>query len=103
MRLVARHIVPNLLGPILVQATLGVGGVIAAEASLSFLGLGIQPPAASWGSMLRSGAQHLLDAPHLALFPGLAIALLLLACAFVGDALAERLDPHRPPSSWSTP
>jgi peptide/nickel transport system permease protein len=96
LRVVALHLVPNLLGPILVQATMGVGGVVVAEASLSFLGLGAQPPTASWGSMLRSGSQHLLDAPWLALFPGLAIAALVLSLNFLGDALAERLDPGRP-------
>ena len=95
LRVVARHLIPNLLGPVLVQATLGVGGVVVAEASLSFLGLGVQPPAASWGSMLRSGSQHLLDAPWLALFPGVAIAALVLSLNFLGDALAERLDPGR--------
>jgi peptide/nickel transport system permease protein len=99
-RLLARHLIPNLFGPVLVQATLGVGGIVAAEASLSFLGLGAQPPAASWGSMLRAGTQHFLDAPHLALFPGAAIAALVLAFSFLGDALAGRLDPRRSDADW---
>ncbi len=93
-RLVARHLLPNLLGPIIVQAALGLGGVILAEAGLSFLGLGVPPPAASWGSMLRSGSQNLLDAPHLTIVPGTAIFLAVLGANLLGEGLGERLDPR---------
>lgn len=94
-RVVARHILPGLLGPILVQAALGLGGVIVAEAGLSFLGLGIPPPTASWGSMLRSGSQNLLDAPHLTVFPALAIFGAILGANLLADGLGRRLDPRR--------
>ena len=94
-RLVLRHLLPNLLGPVLVQAALGMGGVILAEAGLSFLGLGVPPPAPSWGSMLRGGSQNLLDAPHLTIVPGMAIFLAVLGANLVGEALGERLDPRR--------
>lgn len=93
-RVLIRHVVPATLSAVTVQATLGMAGAIIAEASLSFLGLGVQPPTASWGSMLDAGRAHLLDAPHLTLFPGLAIALLVLGLNFVGDALRDRLDPR---------
>jgi ABC-type dipeptide/oligopeptide/nickel transport system permease subunit len=76
-----------------VQATLGMGGAILAEASLSFLGLGVQPPTPSWGTMLNYGRSHLLDAPHLTIFPGLAIAVLVLGFNFLGDGLRDALDP----------
>ena len=78
----------------LVQATLGMAGAIVAEASLSFLGLGVQPPTPSWGAMLDAGRSHLLDAPHLTIFPGLAIALLVLGFNFLGDGLRDRIDPR---------
>ena len=94
-RLLVTHLLPNLLGPVLVQASLGLGAVILAEAGLSFLGLGVPPPAPSWGSMLRSGSQNLLDAPRLAIVPGAAIFLAVLGANLVGEALAERLDPAR--------
>jgi len=79
---------------ILVQASLGLAGAILAEASLSFLGLGIQPPAPSWGAMINAGRSHLLDAPHVTLFPGLAILFAVLSLNFLGDALIERIDPR---------
>jgi peptide/nickel transport system permease protein len=94
-RIVTRHLLPNLLAPLLVQAALGLGGVILAEAGLSFLGLGVPPPAPSWGSMLRSGSQNLLDAPHLTIAPGSAIFLAILGATLVGEALARGLDPRR--------
>ncbi len=94
-RLLVTHLLPNLLGPVLVQASLGLGAVILAEAGLSFLGLGVPPPAPSWGSMLRAGSQNLLDAPRLAIVPGAAIFLAVLGANLVGEALAERLDPAR--------
>ena len=77
-----------------VQATLGMAGAIIAEASLSFLGLGVQPPTPSWGTMLDAGRSHLFDAPHLTVFPGLAIAMLVLGFNLVGDGLRDRLDPR---------
>ena len=76
------------------RATLGMGAAILSEASLSFLGLGVQPPAPSWGTMLNNGRVHLLDAPHLTIFPGLAIALLVLGFNFLGDGLRDTLDPR---------
>jgi peptide/nickel transport system permease protein len=96
-RIVLRHIVPAALPALIVQATLGMGGAILAEASLSFLGLGVQPPTPSWGTMLSYGRTHLLDAPHLTIFPGLAIAMLVLGFNFLGDGLRDALDPtmHR--------
>jgi peptide/nickel transport system permease protein len=93
-RVILRHAIPATLGAVTVQATLGMGGAIIAEASLSFLGLGVQPPTPSWGSMLDAGRSHLFDAPHLTVFPGLAIALLVLGFNFAGDALRDRIDPR---------
>ena len=92
-RILARHIVPATLPALIVQSTLGMGGAILAEASLSFLGLGVQPPTPSWGTMLNYGRAHLLDAPHLTIFPGLAIAVLVLGFNFLGDGLRDALDP----------
>jgi peptide/nickel transport system permease protein len=92
-RILARHVVPTALPAVTVQATLGMGGAILAEASLSFLGLGVQPPTPSWGTMLSYGRAHMLEAPHLTIFPGLAIALLVLGFNFLGDGLRDALDP----------
>jgi peptide/nickel transport system permease protein len=92
-RILARHIVPTALPAVMVQATLGMGGAILAEASLSFLGLGVQPPTPSWGTMLSYGKAHLLEAPHLTVFPGLAIAVLVLGFNFLGDGLRDVFDP----------
>jgi len=89
VRTLILHLLPNLLGPVAVQASLGLGGVILAEAGLSFLGLGPSPPASSWGAMLRSGTQNLLEAPHLTLAPGLAILAAVLAANLLGEGLAE--------------
>jgi peptide/nickel transport system permease protein len=94
-RMLLRHIVPNAVPAVVVQATLGMAGAILGEAALSFLGLGVQPPTPSWGTMLNGGRAHLLDAPHLTLFPGLAIALLVLGFNFVGDGLRDLVDPKR--------
>jgi peptide/nickel transport system permease protein len=94
IRVLVRHIIPGTLSAVIVQATLGMAGAVIAEASLSFLGLGVQPPTASWGTMLDAGRSHLFDAPHLTIFPGLAIALLVLGFTFTGDALRDRLDPR---------
>jgi peptide/nickel transport system permease protein len=95
--IVLRHILPTALPAVVVQATLGMAGAIIAEASLSFLGLGVQPPTPSWGTMLDAGRSHLFDAPHLTIFPGLAIAVLVLGLNFVGDGLRDRVDPKMSP------
>lgn len=92
-RILVRHVIPTALPAVTVQATLGMGGAILAEAALSFLGLGVQPPTPSWGTMLNYGRAHLLDAPHLTIFPGLAIAALVLGFNFLGDGLRDALDP----------
>ena len=92
-RILARHVIPTTLPAVTVQATLGMGGAILAEAALSFLGLGVQPPTPSWGTMLNYGRGHLLDAPHLTIFPGLAIAMLVLGFNFLGDGLRDAIDP----------
>jgi peptide/nickel transport system permease protein len=94
MRIFFRHILPNIVQPILVQAAIGMAGVILAEATLSFLGLGIPAPAPSWGSMLNDARPHLFDSPHLVLFPALAVAGSVLGFNFLGDALRDRLDPR---------
>jgi peptide/nickel transport system permease protein len=91
--IILRHILPTAFPAVVVQATLGMAGAIIAEAALSFLGLGVQPPTPSWGTMLDAGRSHLFDAPHLTIFPGLAIALLVLGLNFVGDGLRDRVDP----------
>lgn len=92
VRVLARHIIPQLLAPLLVQATFGMAGAIVAEASLSFLGLGVQPPTPSWGAMVNEGRSFLLIAPHIALFPGLAIMLTVLGLNLLGDGLRDVLD-----------
>jgi peptide/nickel transport system permease protein len=92
-RILTRHVIPATLPAVTVQATLGMGGAILSEAALSFLGLGVQPPTPSWGTMLSYGKSHLLDAPHLTVFPGIAIAVLVLGFNFLGDGLRDALDP----------
>jgi peptide/nickel transport system permease protein len=92
-RILLRHIIPTALPAVTVQATLGMGGAILAEAALSFLGLGVQPPTPSWGTMLSYGKAHMLEAPHLTIFPGIAIAVLVLGFNFLGDGLRDALDP----------
>lgn len=92
-RIVLRHILPTAIPAVVVQGTLGMAGAIIAEAALSFLGLGVQPPTPSWGTMLDAGRAHLFDAPHLTIFPGLAIATLVLGFNFLGDGLRDRVDP----------
>jgi peptide/nickel transport system permease protein len=94
-RIAVRHVLPNIVPPILVQGTLSVAQAIIAEASLSFLGLGQQPPDPSWGSMLNSAQRFLEQAPWLAIFPGLAIFLCVLSFNLVGDGLRDALDPRR--------
>ena len=93
-RVAVRHILPNIVPPIMVQATLAVASAIIAEASLSFLGLGQQPPSPSWGSMLNSAQRFLTQAPWLAVFPGAAIFLAVLSFNLVGDGLRDALDPR---------
>jgi peptide/nickel transport system permease protein len=93
-RIIARHIWPNATSPIIVQATLLVATAIVTEASLSFLGVGVQPPTPSWGSMLRTGSQYLEVAPWLAFAPGVAIFLTVLSFNFIGDGLRQVLDPR---------
>ena len=87
-----RHIVPLIMAPIIVVASFGVASIVIAEAGLSFLGLGIQPPDASWGSMIRDGARYLLVAPHMVLIPGLALMLVVLSVNLMGDRLRDQLD-----------
>jgi peptide/nickel transport system permease protein len=95
VRIIFRHILPNAIQPLIVQASLGMAGAVLAEASLSFLGLGVQPPQPSWGVMLNDARSYLRVAPHLLIFPGLAVMLTVLAFNFVGDGLRERLDPKQ--------
>lgn len=87
-----RHLLPLIAAPIIIEATFGVASVVIAEAGLSFLGLGVQPPAASWGSMIRDGARYMLVAPHMVLAPGIALMLVVLAVNLLGDRLRDRLD-----------
>jgi peptide/nickel transport system permease protein len=91
-RIILRHLLPNLLPPVMIQATFGLAAAIVAEGSLSFLGLGVEPPTPSWGAMLNDGRQFLLVAPHLTTYPGLALMLTVLALNLVGDALQDRLN-----------
>jgi len=93
-RILVRHILPNILQPVIVQAAIGMAGAVLAEATLSFLGLGVPPPASSWGTMLNDARSHLLDAPYMALFPAIAVMLCVLSFNFLGDALRDRLDPR---------
>lgn len=93
-RLLRRHLLPNALTPLIVATSLAIGQAILAESVLSFLGLGVQPPAASWGNMLTGAQELLLEAPRLALWPGLLIFLTVLAFNLLGDALQEALDPR---------
>jgi peptide/nickel transport system permease protein len=93
-RIIVRHILPNIIQPVIVQAAIGMAGAILAEATMSFLGLGVPPPTASWGSMLNDGRSHLFDAPHLVLFPAAAVMLAVLSFNFIGDGLRDYLDPR---------
>lgn len=91
-RIILRHLLPNLLPPLLIQSTFGLAAAIVAEGSLSFLGLGVEPPTPSWGAMLNDGRQFLLVAPHLTTYPGLGLMISVLALNLIGDALQDRLD-----------
>ncbi len=91
-RIVIRHLLPLIMAPLIVEATFAIAGIVIAEAGLSFLGLGIQPPTPSWGSMIRDGARYMLVSPHMVLVPGLALMLVVLAINLLGDRLRDRLD-----------
>ena len=93
-RILCRHILPNIAQPVIVQAAIGMAGAVLAEATLSFLGLGVPPPSASWGSMLNDARAHLFDAPYLAAFPAAAVMVCVLAFSFLGDALRDAADPR---------
>ena len=93
-RILLRHILPNIVQPVIVQAAIGMAGAILAEATMSFLGLGVPPPTASWGTMLNDGRAHLFDAPHLVIFPALTVMIAVLSFNFIGDALRDFLDPR---------
>lgn len=92
-RIIFHHLIPNCLSPIIVQATMGVGQTITLAAGLSFIGLGVQPPIPEWGAMLSASRQFMRQAPHLVVFPGLAIAVTVLALNLMGDGLRDALDP----------
>jgi peptide/nickel transport system permease protein len=93
-RILVRHLLPNILQPVLIQATIGMAGAILAEATLSFLGLGVLAPLPSWGAMLNDARNHLFDAPHMVIFPALAVILAVLAFNLLGDAWRDWLDPR---------
>lgn len=92
LRIIIRHILPNAQGPIIVAATLGMAGAILTESALSFLGMGVQPPMASWGNMLMDSQAYMFDAPWLAIIPGVLILLTVLSLYFIGEGLREKLD-----------
>ncbi len=94
LRIMLRHLLPNILQPVLIQATIGMAGAILAESTLSFLGLGVLAPVPSWGSMLNDARSHLFDAPHLVIFPALAVMTAVLAFNLLGDAWRDWLDPR---------
>ena len=95
VRIVLRHIVPNALGPVIIFASLQVGGIIILESALSFLGLGVQRPTASWGTMLSDGRDYIRNYPHISMAPGIAITLTVLAFNLIGDGLRDALDPRQ--------
>ena len=94
-RIIWRHVVPNVLGSVIVLASLQVGGIIILESALSFLGLGVRPPTPTWGGILADGRAFILRFPHIAIFPGLMIVITVLAFNFIGDGLRDALDPHQ--------
>jgi oligopeptide transport system permease protein len=89
-----RHILPNIIGPLIVAETLAIPGYISTETFLSFIGLGVNPPTPSWGSMIADGAQSIRSYPNQAIFPGLALAITMFAFNFLGDGLRDALDPR---------
>jgi peptide/nickel transport system permease protein len=94
LRLMLRHILPNIVQPLIVQAAIGMAAAVMAEATLSFLGLGVQPPTPTWGAMLNDARSHLFESPYLVFFPAAAVALCVLSFNFVGDGLRDLLDPR---------
>lgn len=94
VRLLLRHILPNIVQPLIVQAAVGMAAAVLAEATLSFLGLGVQPPTATWGAMLNDARSHLFESPHLVVFPALAVMLCVLSFNFIGDGLRDYFDPR---------
>src|SRR6185436_6795702 len=92
-RVFFHHVLPSIIQPVLVQASIGMAGAVLAEASLSFLGLGIAPPVPSWGAMLNDARTHLFDAPHMVVFPSIALVVTVLSFNLLGDALRDWLDP----------
>jgi peptide/nickel transport system permease protein len=94
-RIIFRHVVPNVLSSVIVLASLSVGSIIILESALSFLGLGVRPPTATWGGILSDGRAFILRYPHIAVFPGVMIVITVLAFNFIGDGLRDALDPHQ--------
>ncbi|MBI5450757.1 MAG: ABC transporter permease [Gammaproteobacteria bacterium] len=92
LRIIVRHLLPLIMAPLIVEATFAIAGIVIAEAGLSFLGLGIQPPTPSWGSMIRDGSRYMLVSPHMVLVPGIALILVVLAVNLLGDRLRDRMD-----------
>ncbi|MDR1439803.1 MAG: ABC transporter permease [Clostridiales bacterium] len=92
--IILKHVLPNAIGPIIVQATMSVGNMIISAAAMSFLGMGIQPPAPEWGSMLSEGREYMFSSPHMVIFPGLAITITALSVNLMGDGLRDALDPR---------
>jgi peptide/nickel transport system permease protein len=95
LRIISRHVVPNALGPVIIFASLQVGGIIILESALSFLGLGVQRPTASWGTMLSDGRDYIRNYPHISMAPGFAITITVLAFNLIGDGLRDALDPRQ--------
>jgi peptide/nickel transport system permease protein len=93
-QVITRHILPNMIQPVIVQAAIGMAGAVLAEATMSFLGLGVPPPTSSWGTMLNDARAHLFDAPHMVIFPAVTVMLAVLSFNFIGDALRDYLDPR---------
>jgi peptide/nickel transport system permease protein len=100
-RVLARHILPNALTPVIVASALGLGNAIMLEAGLSFLGLGVQPPTPSWGNLIASGRDTLVNAPWVAAAPGVALVLVVVAATLLGDAVRDRWDPSAGPRGLS--
>ncbi len=94
LQIMLRHVLPNALSPIIIQYTLGIAGVIMAEAGLSFLGIGIRPPTPTWGGMITKGREYFRSSPHLAIYPSIVLGLTMLAFNFLGDGLRDALDPR---------
>ena len=94
LRILLRHVLPNIIQPVVVQAAIGLAGAVLAEATLSFLGLGVPPPAPSWGAMLNDARSHLFDAPYMVFFPAVALMLCVLSFNLIGDALRDWMDPR---------